>query len=119
MSKMSEEDFSNKGIYTLVKDLQKDMAVEFVSIGARLDRLELLDAEQNKLLEEHSKRSDELARDNDLRERHLREELRKVESRVDRLEVPEKVLKALKKILLWVGGACAAVLSILKLLKKI
>ena len=119
MARRPTEDFSNKGIFSLIKDLQKDVAVGFVEMGSRLDRLESLDAEQNKLLEEHSKRSDELARDNNIREKRLSGEIKKVEARVVRLEVPERLFRAIKKALFWLGGLSAAALSILKLLKKI
>lgn len=89
-----------------------------------LKQIQKLDAEQNLLLAQHAQRSEEIKRDNELREKRMREEVfgerpNSLKSRIDKLEVPQKWLEHTKSALLYLAAIGGAITAILKFLQYI
>jgi len=89
-----------------------------------LKQIQKLDDEQNKLLAQHAQRSEEIKRDNELREKQMREEIfgdnrKSLKSRIDKLEVPQKWLEHTKTGLLYLAALGGAITGIIKFLKFI
>lgn len=79
---------------------------------------------QNKILEEHHKRSDALQKDNELREEALRNqlfgkdgEIPKINSRLEKAEQPRKFVETVKGIFITSGTIAASILGLIKLLE--
>ena len=108
--------------------LDKKLDLHIQKTDYRFEMLEKLDAEQNAILAEHSQRSTELQRDNDLREKRLRMEIlgegsphpeKSLKGRVDKLEEPGKWATRTFKLLLAIGAASSALFAIMKFFKKL
>jgi 23S rRNA pseudoU1915 N3-methylase RlmH len=93
-----------------------------------LKQIRELDAQQNSLLEEHSKRSEQLEIQNRLTEEKLRMEIlgeghpnpgQTLAGRVEKLETPFKWLNSTKRILIWAGAIATALIAIQELLKLV
>ena len=100
-----------------------DKKVELYSQETKheLSNIKELDQTQNKILEEHHQRSNELKKDNELREASVRKDLETVSKRVEHLEAPIKWWSTTKKkilgfcaIIASIGGAIYAVMSLFK-----
>lgn len=109
-------------------DFLKDLLEKLSAMDKKLDlnlqevKFELIqikeqDAKQNSLLAEHAKRSDQLEKDNNLREKQLRNDISKLEKRVDELSIPLKLAKYIQIFASWLGGVSFAALTILELIK--
>lgn len=108
--------FKIDSISDKVANLDKKTDLNNLSMDKRLEAVEKLDQEQNALLRQHAQRSEELKRDNELREATLR---REIFPRLNKLEEPRKWLENTRTALLWIGGTCAAIMAILKLLHRL
>lgn len=110
-----------------VTSLDKKVDLHIQKTELQLDQIHKLDQEQNEILEEHHKRSDALARDNELREKGLRRDLKKVEDRLEakaaqtdidkldgrleKIEKPREFLSHFLKIIAGLGTLAGAVYS--------
>lgn len=112
------------------KDELKDMIHEVdkkVDIQAtEMAYVKVLDEQQNRILDEHHRRSDELKKDNELREAALRRDMEGVVKRVQSLEAPKKWAGMTKKMILNLGKLAGALTAlgglgygIAKLLEKL
>jgi hypothetical protein len=97
--------------------MDKKMDLHIQETKYELKAIRDLDMIQNAILEEHHKRSDGLARDNQLREQALRNEIEAQERRIKSLEAPRVWWALTKKWLIGlgaVGGALAAVYELIQ-----
>lgn len=103
-------------------ELDKKLAIETLVIKNELEEIKKLDAVQNEILDEHHKRSDQLERDNKLREESLKLEILKfrvdIDKRLKKLESPVQWIKGSWKVLLGIGMGAAAIYAVLQLLGK-
>lgn len=105
-----------------IEGLDKKLDLHIQKTEFEFQGLKELDSQQNKILEEHHQRSTELKRDNDLKEKELKDLLDKKESalkteiagltrRMARVEVPQKFLDWARKIFVWIAAASGAVVA--------
>jgi DNA polymerase III gamma/tau subunit len=88
-----------------VQRLDKKVDLHIQKTEIELSQIAELDNKQNALLEEHSKRSDRLERDNILREEGLRKEF---EDRFQDIEKPREWIITTGKVLVWIASAAGA-----------
>lgn len=104
-----------------VMGLDKKVDLHIQKTEFELQSIKDLDAQQNEILAQHHKRSDELAKDNYLREVALRKDLSGLGGRVSKLEEPRKWLQGLWSVLLWIfalAGGLEALLTALEIWSK-
>lgn len=113
-----------------VSQLDKKLDLHIQKTDYRFEMIEKLDAEQNELLAKHAQRSEELKRDNDLKERQLRAEIlgegsqspeKSLKGRVEVLEAPHKWWKFTMKLMAAMAalaGTAGTIKAILSLLGK-
>jgi len=91
-------------VQTSVAALDKKVDLKFQETDFRLGAIEKLDAQQNGILQEHHDRSTQLKKDNELREKTIREEFDSkttaLDQRVVVLEAPRKWLRQTWVVLL-------------------
>lgn len=99
--------------------LSKDMARLDKKVDLQTQKTEYelkairdLDLKQNEILEAHHKRSDEISRDNQLREQALRGELQVMNARVESLEQPRKWLSGTKALIVYLAALSGGVLTL-------
>jgi phage-related tail protein len=102
-----------------VRGMDKKLDLHIQKTELEFSRVRELDVEQNRILEEHHKRSTELKRDNDLRETSLRKEMKVLDARLERVEFPKKAILWARRMLIWVASAAGAVAAIYTLLAKV
>src|SRR5271170_5813423 len=90
-----------KDLFEEVSSIDKKLDLHLQEVRFELSRIKETDEVQNKLLSEHSQRSSELKRDNDLKEASLRADMKKLESRVDELSIPWKLARYLQIFAAW------------------
>lgn len=107
--------------HEVVTSLDKKVDLHIQKTEQEFHAITVLDSHQNELLAEHSKRSDRLAKDNELRELGLRKDLNLVTSELDKrvsvLETPWKWILTTKKGLLWLAAVAGSIVGILELIK--
>ncbi len=111
---------SLQAVEKCVNKLDKKLDLHIQKMEYELTSINEQDKEQNKLLAEHSARSDALQKDNELREQDLLAKFisykENADERLNKLEGPRKWLKTSRNILVYVGGGTSAIYGILKLL---
>jgi hypothetical protein len=107
----------------IVTNLDKKLDLHVQRTEQEFEAIKVLDEHQNRLLEEHAKRSDRLEQDNKLREQALRLDMQNtikpIESRLSAIEAPWKWVLTTKKGLIWLATIAAAVAGIVELIKLI
>ena len=107
-----------------ISELDKTVALFTQKTEMELKKIHELDAQQNILLEEHSQRSAQLERQNDLIEQGLRKDILgeghpnpkiTLAGRVEILEKPQKWLSMTKSLVIGVGTISAALYAIWKM----
>lgn len=93
-----------------VSKLDKKLDLHIQKMDFELNEIKELDAAQNKILAEHAARSNQLEKDNLLREQKLKAEL-------EAIKAPFKFLAMVKQISVWLGAIAVSVVSIIHLLK--
>jgi hypothetical protein len=105
----------------IVTNLDKKLDLHVQRTEQEFEAIKVLDEHQNRLLEEHAKRSDRLEQDNKLREEALRKDLKEtskgLDQRVSNLEAPWKWILTTKKGLAWITGAAIGLAAIIELIK--
>jgi len=115
-----------------VVSLDKKVELHIQKTELRLQQIHELDEQQNEILEEHHKRSTELGKDNQLREKSLRIELERLEdkvalkvgkpelqsidNRIEKLEQPRELIKSMFKLISYIGGATGAMYGVYQLI---
>jgi len=107
--------------HEVVISLDKKLDLHVLRTEQEFEAIRVLDAHQNELLAEHSKRSDRLEADNKLREAALRKEVSEkvqmLDKRVSVLETPWKWVLTTKKGIIWLATVATAVAGIVELIK--
>ena len=98
-----------------VVELDKKIDLHIQKTEYELLSISKLDMQQNELLAEHSQRSTELKRDNDLKEMSIKAELRLIEERIEQLEKPAELLKSIRNIIVYLGSVGTALYAISKI----
>lgn len=106
-----------KEIQNSVNQLDKKMDLHIQKTDYRFDNIEKLDEAQNELLAQHAQRSEEIKKDNELRESQLRHEIMgdhptSLKTRVEQLEIPRKWLATTKTAILWLSALFGAIVAI-------
>jgi len=104
-------------LFEKISGIDKKLDLHLQEVRYELKSIREQDEEQNKLLAEHAKRSDQLEKDNILREQAIRSDLQKIEKRVDKLSIPWKIAQYLQIFASWLGGIAFAGVTIIELLK--
>lgn len=109
--------------HEVVISLDKKLDLHVLRTEQEFEAIRLLDAHQNELLAEHSKRSDRLEADNKLREAALRKEVSEkvqaIDERVSVLETPWKWVLTTKKGIIWLAALATAVAGIIEFIKRL
>lgn len=95
-----------------VTDMDKKLDLHIQKMDYELSDIKQTNTVQNEVLEQHHQRSDELARDNDLREQAIRGDMAEHEARIENLEAPQKWAKTTWKVLLGLGALAAATFAV-------
>lgn len=107
--------------HEVVTSLDKKLDLHVQRTEQEFEAIRVLDAHQNELLAEHSKRSDRLEEDNKLREAALRKEMSEnvqtLDKRVSVLETPWKWILTTKKGIVWLAAVATAAAGIVELVK--
>ena len=98
---------------TDIYHLDKKVDLHIQKTEFEFKEIRKLDDEQNQLLAQHAQRSEEIKRDNELREAAIRKEY---SQRLDDLEAPRKWWNTTTKVILTLGGIATAIITIAKLL---
>jgi len=118
-----------------VISLDKKVDLHIQKTEMQLEQIHRLDEQQNAILEEHHKRSDGLARDNELREQTLRLELSKnndrtetkldtkaskedivdLKHKLEEVQKPHLMLEHFIKVLMYAGTAAGAIYGLYQL----
>jgi ubiquinone biosynthesis protein UbiJ len=117
-----------------VTSLDKKVDLHIQKTELQLDQIHKLDEQQNAILEEHHKRSDRLAYDNELREKALKKEIDKIDDRIndkasksdigrldarlEKIERPKEFQTHLLKFLAAIGTVAGAAYSIYQFFLK-
>ena len=88
-----------------VSHLDKKVDLYAQKTSFELEQIRALDAQQNAILNEHQQRSNELKKDNELREQALRVEIDRIDTRVSALEEPVRWRQVASKKVLSIAGA--------------
>lgn len=96
---------------TSFNEMDKKLDLHIQKTDHRFQNIEALDEQQNAILEKHHQRSDQLKKDNELRERALI-------ARIDALEQPKKWLHTTKQLLLWIAAMMGAISYIVNHIPK-
>lgn len=107
------------GLRDQVAAIDKKMDLHVQQNQFEFEAIRHLDEQQNAILIEHHDRSNQLKKDNELREASLRMEIEKVQKRIDELEKPKQALSYLRKVIIWAGGLATAITGIWHLYSKL
>lgn len=88
-----------------VTKLDKKVDLHIQKTELELEHIRELDEKQNNLLDEHAKRSDQLEKDNALRERSIRNDF---ENRFRKIEKPREWLRTTAKMIFWTASGAGA-----------
>jgi ParB-like chromosome segregation protein Spo0J len=103
--------------------LDKKLDLHVLRTEQEFEAIRALDAHQNELLAEHSKRSDRLEADNKLREAALRKEVSEkvqaIDERISVLETPWKWVLTTKKGIIWLAALATAVAGIIEFIRRL
>lgn len=119
-----------------VVSLDKKVDLHIQKTELQLAQIHKLDEQQNSILEEHHKRSDGLAKDNELRERSLRvelanfnerleskidakaskDEIRTLKDKIDEVQKPHIVVQNFIKTIIYLGTFAGAIYGIYQLI---
>jgi len=97
---------------TCVKELEAKFDLHSQKVDYELKEINRTNQIQNDILDEHHKRSDQLERDNDLREASLKAGITNLEARLLELEKPALALSWLKSAAMWVTAIVAGILAL-------
>jgi len=113
---------TSKDTKECVTQLQNKVALHIQATEYELKAINRTNETQNKILEEHHKRSDAIQKDNALREEKLRMELygergvvSTFEERLKKIEEPRIAWGFVAKTVIGLGAMAAAIFSIIKL----
>lgn len=90
-------------------NMDKKLDLHIQKTDYRFEKIEALDKQQNDILEKHHQRSDQLKKDNELRESALN-------IRIEALEAPRKWIDNTKSLLIWLASVAGAVGVLMKFL---
>lgn len=107
------------GVKADVAGLDKRVEVYAARNELKLEQIEKLDQEQNTILAEHQARSIAIQKDVELRDRSTQATIRELDVRVQKAELPLKIIKSSAQILTYVGGASAGIMTIIHFLSKV